>query len=169
MHFINNIESLLSSLRRCLGYLSDEEYARPLPLYNGSSLGGHVRHIVEFYQCLIEQYPHGTVNYALRKRDHQIETSIDAALNAMRNIPHSLRAANGQQHLWLETEYGELPARVHTTFERELVNNIEHTIHHMALITIGFRAYFPQVVIPDTFGMAPSTLAHLKKVAECAR
>ena len=34
----------------------------------------HTRHIIEFYQCLIEQASEGQINYDSRKRDVRIES-----------------------------------------------------------------------------------------------
>ena len=95
----------------------------------------------------------------------------EAALRAMRNIPSALLSTHTAAVLWLETELaapGQLPTRIPSTFERELVYNIEHTIHHLALIAIGFRAYFPHVSLSEHFGVASSTVAHQKKAVECA-
>jgi len=45
---------------------------------------------------------------------------------------------------------------------RELAYNIEHVIHHMAIIKIALRQHFEEVTIPENFGIAPSTAKYLK-------
>ena len=55
------------------------EYASSLSVLFGSSIGMHVRHIIEFYQCLLEGSKSGTVNYDARKRDLLIETDVHHA------------------------------------------------------------------------------------------
>jgi hypothetical protein len=70
---------------------------------------------------------------------------------------------NIQQEVFLEGNYEsgtQMPFRVNSCVERELVYNIEHAIHHMALIKIGLRAEFSSVIIPDSFGVASSTLRY---------
>ena len=52
--------------------------------------------------------------------------------------------------------------KVPTNEERELVYNIEHAIHHMAIIRIGIENDFPHAHLPDKFGFAYSTIKHLK-------
>jgi uncharacterized damage-inducible protein DinB len=55
---------------------------------------------------------------------------------------------------------------VETTVGRELAFVLSHTVHHNALIAVMARTL--GVPVPDLFGYAPSTIAHLEKAA-CAR
>ena len=52
-----------------------------------------------------------------------------------------------------------------STVARELSYNIEHCIHHLALIKIGLKILKPEMVLPSTFGVAASTIRHRKAVA----
>lgn len=36
--------------------------------------------------------------------------------------------------------------------------NIEHTIHHLALIKVGLKLVYPDLDLPNHFGVAPSTI-----------
>ena len=65
-----NLDVLLQ-LKDLLKIISPAAYSDPLPLLHGSSVGQHVRHTLEFYQCLFEQAPHGFVDYDARKRDRR--------------------------------------------------------------------------------------------------
>jgi len=58
------------------------------------------------------------------------------------------------------------PTEVETTAGRELAFVLSHTIHHNALIDVMARTL--GVPVPDRFGYAPSTIAHLEKAA-CVR
>lgn len=49
---------------------------------------------------------------------------------------------------------------VETNFLRELTYNIEHAVHHMAIMKIGIREVAPLIVIPKSFGVAVSTLRY---------
>ena len=50
-----------------------------------------------------------------------------------------------------------------SNLDRELVYNIEHAIHHMALIKIGIKEVAPQLQLPEGFGVANSTIRHKKQ------
>jgi hypothetical protein len=49
------------------------QYTQPLTVFSGSSVGQHVRHTVEFFQCFILGLENGVVDYDARKRDFLIE------------------------------------------------------------------------------------------------
>ena len=58
------------------------------------------------------------------------------------------------------------PMRVTSSVGREMAYVLSHTIHHNALI--GTMVKILGGWLPDRFGYAPSTLAHLKE-STCAR
>ena len=68
MNFQDHKSALLEIKNICL-ILSDEIYAKPLNILTGRSIGQHIRHIIEFYHCLLSQANKSVVNYDLRKRD----------------------------------------------------------------------------------------------------
>ena len=53
-----------------------------------------------------------------------------------------------------------------TNVERELIYNIEHAIHHMALIKVGLKTLRPEVVVSSSFGVASSTIRYEKSKAQ---
>ena len=54
---------------------------------------------------------------------------------------------------------------IETNYLRELTYNIEHAVHHMAIIKIGIREVAPYVVIPGDFGIAVSSLRYRELVS----
>ena len=62
-------------LRSIIHQLSDAEFTEKLELLNGSSIGQHVRHILEFYICLSKGINTGEVNYDKRVRNLNIENN----------------------------------------------------------------------------------------------
>ncbi|MFN0036851.1 MAG: hypothetical protein ACKVUS_17460, partial [Saprospiraceae bacterium] len=52
-----------------LDQIESHEYRQPLPEFDGSTLGQHFRHILEFFICLERGIPSGTVDYAARERN----------------------------------------------------------------------------------------------------
>ncbi|KPM32074.1 Hypothetical protein I595_1723 [Croceitalea dokdonensis DOKDO 023] len=51
---------------------------------------------------------------------------------------------------------------VQSTFFRELLYNIEHLVHHLAIIKIGIQSLESKVEISDDFGIAASTIRNRK-------
>jgi hypothetical protein len=52
-----------------------------------------------------------------------------------------------------------------TNYYREIAYNLEHTIHHMALIRTGIREV-SNIRVPEDFGVAVSTLKYRKQCAQ---
>ena len=172
---MNIKEIAAQSLRDALHYLHEIDpgvYAMPLDLLFGASIGQHTRHFVEFYQCLLDQTSQAgaAVNYALRARDLRIEEDPEFAALQIQELCNRLTAI--QQNIacdlicdeHVESKSGIV---VKSNLERELIYNIEHTIHHLAIIKIGLHAIAPQIALPSHFGVAPSTIQH--KIQQCAQ
>lgn len=163
------------TLSDALYYLNDidpEVYAMPLDLLFGASIGQHTRHLVEFYQCLLDQatVEGSTVNYALRARDLRIEEDPAFAAGRIQELCRRINAIGSNIVCTLvcdEHVDDKSGITVPTNMEREMIYNIEHTIHHLAIIKIGLRAVAPRIELPAHFGIAPSTIKH--KQAQCAQ
>jgi hypothetical protein len=155
--------SVLEQLQKAIEQMNDEEFCQPSQWLNGASIGQHVRHSLEFFLCLKEASLTGVVNYDKRKRDQKIENERRFALSVIEQIKNFIRHYSEPQELILQACYGpseEDTFQISTTFERELVNNIEHTVHHMALIRVGFHDICPKLKLPEDFGVASSTMRH---------
>ncbi|WP_432328481.1 hypothetical protein ACRQ5D_04370 [Mucilaginibacter sp. P25] len=146
--------------------LSPLQYTQPVKLLSQSSIGQHTRHILEFFIELNKGYETGMVDYDKRVRNKAIEADKDFAVTTIRQVEANVQKPDKQ--LLLQAEYGEgeaHSAQVFSNYYRELVYNLEHTVHHMALIRIGVNAV-SDVVIPDEFGVAASTLKYRKACAQ---
>ena len=73
---LNAVQIQLEKVKTLCADLSDEHFTSKLEVLNGSSVGAHVRHIIEFYNCLLEFDIRRMVNYDKRKRDKSLENSI---------------------------------------------------------------------------------------------
>ncbi|RRB03989.1 hypothetical protein [Larkinella rosea] len=156
---------LLNQLTAVIVQLSPREYAQPLDLLMGSSVGKHLRHIIEFYALLLTAYQTGHINYDRRIRQAALENSPQEAMKAMQQMAVQLVLCPEDRLLDLEASYspdGTPDVAILTTFYRELLYNIEHAIHHSAIIRIGLEAIFPHVELPVHFGVAHATVQHQK-------
>ena len=157
---------ILSQISDLLENLSNEQYRQPLELFNGSSLGQHVRHILDFYYCLVNGIECGKIDYSLRERNPLIENDTQYA---RQTFHHSLDKVN----TYCETdnikvivdfsadESIERPF-VSSSIGRELMYAYDHAVHHLAMVKMGLRTVFPNVTIHPSIGIAPSTLKHWK-------
>lgn len=161
----------LDDLRHYLAVIDPVTYQTPLDILSGSTIGQHTRHIIEFYNCLLEQSldtASPVINYALRHRDHRIETEPDYALVNVNAICEKLQEINIDQPCQLNgEEHGQKELLVTSTIGRELIYNIEHTIHHLAIVKIAIRSVAPDILLPEHFGVAPSTIRHRQEA--CAQ
>ena len=161
MQILQATKLTLQSLLRFLEQVDQPTYSKPLDVFNGSSLGGHTRHIIEFYHCLIKNYNQGTINYDLRERDKNIETDPELAAVAVQNIIQEIEKINLDDKVELHMSYDPQTNAVDSVVsnvKREVVYNLEHTIHHMALLKIGVKIAAPQIELENEFGVAPSTI-----------
>jgi hypothetical protein len=151
---------LLYQLKELLESLSDEQYCRKVALLSNASIGQHTRHIIEFFQELEKGYTTGFVNYDARKRNYMIETLRNFAISELVDIADVISKENRPLKLIANfSSQGANPYEVPTNYQRELVYNVEHTVHHMALLRIGVNEV-TTIVLPENFGVAISTIKY---------
>jgi len=161
MNLIQTSVEILNQANSFLTQISASDYTQPIPILSDSYIGQHTRHFIEFYQCLIEQSKAERINYCLRKRDMEIETNPQVALDAIHEIIDNLNLLNLDASVVVHTEK-EGGEQLNSTIGRELYYNIEHCIHHLALIKVGLNIVSPDMPLPKHFGFAPSTVQHRK-------
>ncbi len=163
MNLLTVVDHTLSQVRLYLEQLGEERYCQPLEVFSGSSIGQHTRHIIEFLDCLSRQCESGQINYDHRLRNKAIEANPAVAAVSLESILERLHSHELKKKLTLSFTYDcetESYETVDTTFERELVYNIEHVIHHLAIIKIGLKLIAPDIPLPRDFGVAPSTVRY---------
>ncbi len=164
MYLQNAIRQVFTELQDVLYQIDNEQYFKRSHNLN-SSIGQHMRHTIELFQALMSGYESGTVNYDKRKRDIVLETNKTAAIKALNDI--ALQLVHHNKDMVLEAAFGMQSERIiiETNFYRELAYNLEHAIHHMALIRIGLNE-LTDIKVSENFGVAASTI---KYRAECAQ
>ncbi len=160
------IEDVFIQLSDALYQLTDGEYKRPSRILFNATIGQHVRHIIELFQCLEKGYSEGVVNYEKRKRDYRIETDKEFAALLLRKIFRNLDKPNTS--ILLEAEdYNESvqTVKIPSNYFREIAYNLEHTIHHMALIKVGINEV-SAIALSEEFGVAYSTIKYRQACAQ---
>ncbi len=160
MQLQQKIEPVLLQLANTIQQLTDEQYKQKSTLLNGSTIGEHTRHVIELFQCLINGYEIGVVNYELRKRDIQLESDKLFASIILQTIAQNILLKN--KMMQLEGFFSEdETAIIETNFNRELIYNLEHCIHHKALIRVAINEV-SNLTLPENFGVASATIQYKK-------
>lgn len=149
----------LNDLRELLEKLNQDDYISPCEFLSGASIGQHFRHILELYNCLINGLEKGSICYDDRKRDILLETCKDFAIETINEIDGNIEKMEDKQ-LTLIGNYSlvESNNNIQTSVFRELAYNLEHSIHHQALIKVGVKELGKIHLITETFGVAASTI-----------
>jgi hypothetical protein len=166
MQLQQTVKNVFVQLSESLHQLTDVQYVQPSKTLFNATIGQHVRHIIELFICLEKGYNAGIVNYEKRKRDLVIETDKDFANRLLQEIYANLEKPN--KKLSLESNYDEHSAEtltVTTNYYREIIYNLEHTVHHMALIRVGINEV-SVIEVPEGFGVASSTIKYRKACAQ---
>ena len=160
------IQHVFVQLSETLNQLSNEEYMQPSKVLLKATIGQHVRHIIELFQCLEKGYNTGLVNYEKRKRDYQIETNKELAASLLKDIYQNIDKENKDILLEAEDYCDSVEVvSIPSNYYRELAYNLEHTIHHMALIRVGINEV-SSVMLPEEFGVAYSTVKYRQQCAQ---
>jgi hypothetical protein len=156
---------ILAQMAELLTDLYPEAYTRPLPLFHGSTIGQHVRHILEFYTCLLEGRRSARIDYSARPRNAQIAERLDVALALLDYIGTTVERVDEHQWLNVDSEFGEVAERpvYISSMGRELQYAFDHAVHHLAIIRMGLETYFPEIAVDADLGVAPSTLKFRQK------
>lgn len=169
---MTNISKLISLnchlLGQCVEMIEtiggDSYTKRQSPVYS-SSVGEHVRHLVEHIQMLLSGIAAGMADYDARNRDLRISTDPSFAINTIRNLQQDLERLSIQDkslHVrsTLSSDLSNDVVVSQSSLCRELQYLQAHTVHHFALIAMILRL---QGLEPEAdFGVAPSTLLHRK-------
>lgn len=160
------VNNVFAQLAETINQLSAAQFTQPCRSLRNNTIGQHVRHIIELFQCLDNGYATNIVNYESRKRDVRIETDKTIALQLLREIHSGL--SKPDKEMVLHASYDEqesAPIAISTNYFREIAYNLEHTIHHMALIRVGIGEV-SDITLPENFGVASSTIKHRKQCAQ---
>lgn len=156
------VEGCLACVQQCdqllLG-ISDEVFAaRP---GSDSSIGAHMRHIIDRYQCFFNGLESGCIDYDDRRRGTRVETEVSIAAGAIAEAQgrfRQLRSGPSREKIVISelVHYDGEPTRATSTLDRELMGLITHSIHHLAIIALLARA--SDHPVPPNLGKAPSTI-----------
>lgn len=148
-------------------------YTEVVPEYFSGSVGKHIRHILNFYECFLSGISRGRIDYDSRHRDVMVETSLGGAQARMRAVMKTLSALDARQcneDVLVHQNEGAIEDPENdwsrSTVGREIQSLVSHTVHHYAIIALILRIFGFEC--PRDFGVAPSTLKYQRSL-ECAQ
>jgi uncharacterized damage-inducible protein DinB len=150
--------------------ITDDLFCNSESSYFVSSVGKHMRHILDFYECFITGWQE-KIDYDARKRAGHLENDRTyciqkigitmEGLNNLLTVPD-----NSDITLLVKNDEGEHSTEKDpfslSTVERELQFLKFHAVHHFAIIAMILRVQGFE--IPEDFGFAASTLQYLKQL-----
>jgi len=154
---------ILAQLNDLVVQIDEHDFTKPSITLNHSTVGQHIRHTLEFFICFDHGYEKGVVNYDKRAHDKLIESDKFIALAAINRITEFVNGFNTDKPLTLEVGYdldSDSFVTIQTNAVRELVYNIEHAVHHMAIMKIGVKEVASYIALPKDFGIAASTVRY---------
>ncbi|MEO5975600.1 MAG: hypothetical protein ABIS36_00920 [Chryseolinea sp.] len=154
--------NILEQLTDLVRQIRERDFVKPAETLSNSTIGQHLRHTLEFFLCFEYGYEQGIINYDKRAHDKLIETNKFIALSAIERIRTFVNNLS-EKSLRLEVGYdlkNEDFLSIDTTATRELVYNIEHAVHHMAIMKIGIREIASYISLAPDFGIAASTIRY---------
>ena len=157
-----SIHKTLHELIDLLNQLTDQVYTTPCRELSNATIGEHTRHCIELFQCLLSQYELGVINYDKRQRDLAIQSQTEVAKTALLSLLDQLDKPNID--LVLEQDYDGNRIQITTTYQRELLYNLDHCVHHQALIKVALLS--SSVQVDPNFGVARSTIAYREQCAQ---
>ena len=122
----------LSYLESVINSVNEKEYITPVKYLGNATIGSHSRHIIEILQCAVNGYDAGKVDYYTRDRNKALENDKQYALDVIANLQTAITLPDKEVIVFSGND-----EPVHSTYYREVVYNIEHTTHHLAMIKVG--------------------------------
>ena len=137
MKFI--IQASIQTLKKSqilLEKLSNDQLCNELiPPYN-SSIGTHIRHILDFYDCIFEVNSENRIDLTKRKRNKEAELNCESALIYVETIVNKLNSIsfNVNTSIIVIDDLGLGKIEIPYTFGALIAQANSHTIHHYAII-----------------------------------
>lgn len=158
---ITNIGNQIIDL---LERLDDQDFQQQLDVFNGSTLGQHFRHILEFYENLSAADLNPVIDYSQRERNPLLESNTGFATEVLKKYIFKISMMDENQPVVVKGDYSnvniyERPL-LQSTIGREMMFVHDHAVHHLAMIKVGIKFGFPDISINEDLGLAPSTIRY---------
>lgn len=156
---IEAIEKNLERGIKLLSNISDEQYAnKTIPPYF-SSIGCHMRHILDLFSCVLNGYKNGEIDLTKRERNEIVEIKTENGIEYFNSIIHQIKQLSENDltsQILVIDDLGLGKVDATYTLGAILMQAQSHAIHHYA--SIGYSIHQLGIELPDAdFGYNPTT------------
>ncbi len=156
------INAIIKNLKRgvqLLNSIDDQQYSNnSIPPYY-SSIGIHMRHILDIYDCIFDGLESKQVDLAARKRNELAENKVEFGLryfNETISKLEDLKSIDLDIIVEVKDDLGLGVVTANYTLASVLIQAHSHAIHHFA--SIGYIISKLGIELPDAdFGYNPTT------------
>ena len=156
------IPAIVQNLNRgisLLNSISDDQYANNSTAPYYSSIGIHMRHILDVFNCIFKGIEKGQIDLTARQRNELAETKVAVGLDYFDRIIallNEVREEDLDRLVEVKDDLGLGMITANYTIAAALIQAHSHAIHHFA--SIGYIISQMGINLPDgDFGYNPTT------------
>lgn len=164
------IEAIKYNLQRgvkLLQSITEEQYTNESAKPYFASVGKHIRHILDVFDCVFDGLPTKEIDLTARKRNELAEQNIAFGLSYFNEIINKLDAlavSDFDMQVSVTDDLGLGKVTANYTLQAVLMQANSHTIHHFA--SIGYIIANLGIKLPDAdFGYNPTTQKSVEELA----
>ncbi len=155
------IQSNLKTLQKTnllLSNLTNEELSNNSVSPYYSSLGCHIRHILDFYDCILNVNSNKRIDLTARNRNNGVETNCEFAIQYLNVIVDKLNNIDGkvEEKVYVIDDLGLGKTEIQYTLGAIFAQANSHAIHHYAIINY-ILDNLGIMLQDDDFGYNPTT------------
>jgi uncharacterized damage-inducible protein DinB len=156
------IEAIKQNLQKgilLLENISDEQYSnKSIAPYN-SSIGCHIRHVLDMFSCVFKGLDNDFIDFSVRERNKCAEKETRVGLSYFESVIFELEKIKKEDFntvIKVSDDMGLGNQTANYTIAAVLMQVQSHTTHHYA--SIGYLIYQLGIELPNSdFGFNPST------------
>jgi hypothetical protein len=157
---IDGIISVFSDYEKVIKHVNQDVFCKESD--NSSSIGAHIRHVLDRAHCVVEGFTNKNIDYDNRRRQKALEQNPQLCVKELERILSEIRNFKGDldETVYVSETVREdgLKVNIKSTYNRELLDIILHMVHHLA--TMKFILEKNGVMMDKDFGKNVSTIIH---------
>lgn len=145
---------------KLLNNITDNEYTNCKTPPYFSSIGCHIRHVLDVFSCILNDFKSGEIDLTKRERNVLVEQKAILGITYFKDIIskiNRLTEADLKINITVIDDLGLGRVASKTTLGALLMQAQSHATHHFA--SVGYIIYQQNIELPDSnFGYNPTTI-----------